>query len=180
MNESLVFFGARQLNAPIEQITTMNPNLWDKTPWLVRGYGIVCVALVLIVIIVKVTESLGSAKKNYDQMPAESPLEEQKQVLVTQVYESVDTILRQAMSACQDSMVAQQQGRSLESQVFAMQALAYLESANAVAPKRTRELIPDLDAKIQSMRAIVNEERKRASMSKDPIDDFARQQTKQK
>lgn len=100
---------------------------------------------------------------------------------MTQVYDRVDAILRQAIASVQDCINANAQGRSLESEVFAMQALAYLESAYAIAPKRTREIIPDFDAKMQAMRHHIDEEKKKQRLKSmvtgdDELDRMARQE----
>jgi hypothetical protein len=54
----------------------------------------------------------------------------------------------------QESINAQQRGNQLGASVFAMQAFAYLQSAFKIAPKRTVEIVPDVQQRIQDLRTL--------------------------
>jgi hypothetical protein len=100
--------------------------MWQKVPWLVRAYAIALVALVLIVIVAKVSNMLGQVKPPSQHLPQETLVETADSVPVREVYGRVDAIIRQALECMRQSVEAQQRGHELGAQVFAMQALTYL------------------------------------------------------
>ncbi len=51
-------------------------SMWQKTPWLVRAFGISLLFVVVLLVIVKVANALGASKPLAENMPDETPLEQ--------------------------------------------------------------------------------------------------------
>ena len=128
--------------------------MWQKTPWIIRAYGIALIAIVVLIIVIKVANLVGTSKPPAHMMPSETPVEQSSQVPVREIYGRVDALIRQALECMRASVEAQEKGNALACQVFAMQAFAYLSAAHKIAPKRTQEVVPDVSQRIHELKTL--------------------------
>lgn len=76
------------------------------------------------------------------------PSETENQVSVEYIYNYVDSLIRAGKTSAENSSVAKQAGRDTEASAFAFAALAYLQSANSLAPRRVKTVLPNIDEMI--------------------------------
>jgi len=72
-------------------------------------------------------------------------------VPVSYIYSYVDSLLRASQESAQNSELASKQGHTLEASAFAFAALAYLQSAISIAPKRVQSILPNAQEMIQQL-----------------------------
>ncbi len=70
------------------------------------------------------------------------------------IYDYVDRLIRAGLKSFENSEGALKQGREAEAHAFAMAALAYLQSALHLAPKRTEQIVPNVHVLLERINGI--------------------------
>lgn len=127
--------------------------LAGSTPWIVRTFLAVTIATVVLVVALKVAGEVGKAKSRFDAAASArpSPAETEPSLPVSDVYRYVDALIRASKEAATNSQRAMQLGQQEEASAFAFAAMAYLQSAQMLAPKRVASVVPDAQQMIDAI-----------------------------
>jgi hypothetical protein len=126
--------------------------VWYATPWMIRSFCIGTLATLVLIIILRITKEIVQAKQTLDQ--PQQAAETDSTVSVEYIYSYVDRLIRAGLKSVANSENAMQQGREAEAHAFALAALAYLQSALHLAPKRTEQVVPNIHSIIEKINGI--------------------------
>lgn len=126
--------------------------LWYSTPWIIRTHLIGTLSFIILIIILRITKEIVQAKQSFEQPSL--PSEQDNTVSVEYIYAYVDRLIRAGLKSFENSENALKQGRDAEAHAFALAALAYLQSALHLAPKRTEQVVPNIHTIISTINTI--------------------------